>query len=137
MQTTKFAHVGMSCKDQTATEKFYTTYFGFKRSRVVDMGNSRIIFLKNDNVLLELFQADEERGVPRSAGDGPHYPGLRHLAFEVEDIDRILSEIGNDAEVTLGPLKFDEFIKGWKTVWIKDPDGNIVELSQGYEDEAQ
>jgi glyoxylase I family protein len=36
--------------------------------------------------------------------------------------------------VTLGPLDFDGFIKGWRTVWVSDPDGTIVEISQGHKD---
>jgi len=43
--------------------------------------------------------------------------------------------MGADAQVTLGPLSFDDFIKGWRTVWLKDPNGNIVEVSQGYTDQ--
>jgi len=35
----------------------------------------------------------------------------------------------------LGPLGFDAVIQGWRTAWIKDPEGNIVEISQGYKDE--
>lgn len=45
--------------------------------------------------------------------------------------------MGADAKVTLGPLDFDAFIKGWRTVWVSDPDGNIVEISQGFTDAAQ
>ena len=43
--------------------------------------------------------------------------------------------MGADAKVTLGPMDFDAFIPGWRTVWVSDPDGNIVEISQGYVDE--
>jgi len=46
-----------------------------------------------------------------------------------------LAELGTDANITLGPLSFDDFIPGWRTVCIKDPEGNIVEISQGYTDE--
>lgn len=137
MASIKFAHVGISCNDQAATEKFYTAYFGFKRSRLVDLGSSKIIFLRNDDdVHLELFRADEERPVPRSVADGPHYAELRHLAFQVDDVDEVLKAMGTEARITLGPVGFDDFIKGWKTVWLKDPDGNIVEVSQGYRDEG-
>ncbi|MHC5828004.1 MAG: VOC family protein, partial [Nostoc sp.] len=55
--------------------------------------------------------------------------------FQVDDVDAKLAEIGNDAKVTLGPLNFDSFIPGWRTVWVSDPDGNIVEISQGYVDQ--
>lgn len=39
------------------------------------------------------------------------------------------------AEITAGPVDFGEFIAGWRTVWIRDPDGVVVEVSQGYRDE--
>ena len=35
--------------------------------------------------------------------------------------------MGEAARVTLGPLDFDAFIPGWRTVWIADPDGVIWE----------
>ncbi len=37
--------------------------------------------------------------------------------------------------MTLGPLSFDTFIPGWRTVWVTDPDGIVVEISQGYTDQ--
>jgi glyoxylase I family protein len=43
--------------------------------------------------------------------------------------------MGDDAIVTLGPLTFDAFIPGWKTAWVRDPSGMIVEISQGYRDQ--
>ena len=57
------------------------------------------------------------------------------IAFQVDDVDAKLAAIGADAQVTLGPLSFDDFIPGWRTAWIADPDGNIVEISQGYTDQ--
>lgn len=41
----------------------------------------------------------------------------------------------DDALVTLGPLNFDDLIPGWRSVWVADPNGNIVEISQGYVDQ--
>jgi glyoxylase I family protein len=67
--------------------------------------------------------------------DGPTHPGFRHLAFKVDDVDKKLASMTN-VEITLGPLDFDDFIPGWRTVWIRDPDGRIVEISQGFTDEA-
>ncbi|MBF0317859.1 MAG: VOC family protein, partial [Nitrospirae bacterium] len=52
----------------------------------------------------------------------------------VDSVDNKLKEMGSAAEITLGPLNFDDFIKGWRSVWLKDPEGNIVELSEGYKD---
>ena len=60
---------------------------------------------------------------------------MRHLAFLVDDLDAKLAEMGDDAKVTLGPLDMGGFIEGMRVAWITDPEGNIVELNQGYEDE--
>lgn len=131
----KFSQMAISCKDQSATEKFYSKYFGFKRARVAPLGDQQIIFLKLDDMYLELFQANGGAPVPLATKDGPTYPAWRHLGFQVDDVDAKLAEIDKDAKITLGPLNFDDFIPGWRSVWISDPDGNIVEISQGYVDQ--
>lgn len=136
MSTLAFHHVAISCGDLKATEAFYTTHFGFTRARAIPLGNgNEIVFLKNGSAYLELFQAEGDRPSPAVAADGPHYPGWRHLAFKVDSVDAALAAMGADARVTLGPLDFDAFIKGWRTVWVADPDGNIIEISQGFTDE--
>lgn len=132
MKTT-FAHVGLNCRDMAVTERFYVKHFGFKRARVVPLGKDQIVFLKSDSAYLELFKANGE--VPATPGDGPQAPGFRHMAFQVADVRAKLAEMGSDAVVTLGPLFFDDFIKGWGAAWIRDPDGRILEISQGYQDE--
>lgn len=74
---------------------------------------------------------------PAAEKDGPQNAGLvRHLAFQVDSVDDFLAEAGDELTVTLGPLRFDEFIPGWKTVWVSDPDGVVVEVSQGYTDQT-
>ncbi|MEU7068255.1 VOC family protein [Streptomyces sp. NPDC051578] len=133
-----WSHVGLNCTDQKTTEEFYTRYFGFARARVVDLGDSQIVFLRKGDAYLELFAAGPAAAPPAPAGgDGPQAPGrMRHLAFQTDSVDAFLAELGDAAEVTLGPLDFDDFICGWRTVWVRDPDGVIVEVSQGYEDDS-
>ena len=121
-----FSHIALSCQDPFASERFYVRHFGFRRARVIPDGSSQVVFLKHDNVYLELFQATEQASVAPSSGAGPAYPGYRHIAFQVENVDAWLSEIGNEATITLGPLNFDAAIPGWRTVWLADPDGNVV-----------
>ncbi len=133
---TIFAHVGLACKNLETTELFYSRYFGFCRARTIGSGKDQVIFLKNKagNSRLELFTAKEESSLAPSKGAGPEYPGYRHIAFQVENVDAKCGEMGNDAVITLGPLSFDEVIPGWRTVWVADPDGRIVEITQGYTD---
>ena len=112
-----------------------TRHFGFRRARVVGSGDGEVVFLKADGFYLELFVATEGSPVPPAGGAGPGYPGWRHLAFKVDDVDRTLAAMGDDARITAGPMSFDEFIPGWRTVWVADPGGNIIEISQGYIDD--
>jgi glyoxylase I family protein len=135
MVKTTFAHIALNCRDMAATERFYSRHFGFRRARVIDLGADKIVFLKSGSMYLELFRATETSPAPQPKNDGPAWPGVRHFAFQVADVDAKLAEIGTDAQVNLGPLEFNDFIPGWKTVWVRDPDGNVVEISQGFVDQ--
>jgi glyoxylase I family protein len=135
MIKTTFAHVALNCRDIAAIERFYTRHFGFRRARVINLGVDQIVFLKSGSVYLELFRATEKAPTPPPQNDGPAWPGVRHLAFQVADVDAKLAELGSDARINLGPLEFNDFIPGWKTVWVRDPEGNVVEISQGFVDQ--
>jgi glyoxylase I family protein len=129
-----FSHVALNCKDPIAVEKFYTKYFGFTRGRVIPLGETQLVFIKSGNVYLELFKTEEDGLTPDKDGS-PGQGVVRHIAFQVDNIDAKLAEMGSDAKITLGPLDFGDFIPGWRTVWVSDPAGNIVEISQGYTDQ--
>jgi glyoxylase I family protein len=135
MVATTFSHMAISCKDPLAVERFYVKHFGFKRARVVVPGPGQVVFLKREDIYLEIFQAKGDAPLPPAGGAGPEYPGWRHLAFTVDSVDAKLAEMGEEAVITLGPLNFDEVIKGWRTAWLSDPEGNIVEITQGYADQ--
>jgi glyoxylase I family protein len=136
MPAIAFSHVALNCADPIATERFYTQHFGFRRARVIPLGAEQIVFLKSGAVYLEIFQAKEKSPEAPYKNDGPPYAGIRHIAFQVDNVDAKLAEMGAEAKVTFGPLSFDDFIKGWRTAWLMDPDGRIVEISQGYTDQA-
>ncbi|MGL5035593.1 MAG: VOC family protein [Microcystaceae cyanobacterium] len=133
-----FSQVALTCKDPIATEQFYCKNFGFKRARVAKLPDGdQIVFIKmaDSAFYLELFKAKQEPVAPPSINDGPQYPNVRHLAFKVDNVDAKLAEMGEDAKITLGPINFDDYIPGWRTVWLADPDGTIVEISQGFKDD--
>lgn len=136
MSSLAFHHVALSCRDPLAVERFYSDHFGFTRARVLPVGDDQIVFIKSGAVYLELFKTTDAAPAPPAGGDGPHYPGWRHLAFKVDDVNATLAQMGDAARVTLGPLDFDAFIPGWRTAWVADPEGNIIEISQGYVDES-
>jgi len=80
-----FHHISLTCQDPIAVERFYTKYFGFKRVRVVPLGDRQI----------ELFQATEDRPVPPPERDGYPWPSVRNISFEVDDIDAALKAMAS------------------------------------------
>ena len=134
----EFHHIALNCLDQKEIERYYTKHFGFERARIVSLGQGQeIVFLKGGGFHLELFHTDAEPTLSAPTADGRALPSIiRHLAFKVEDVDAKLAAMGDDGKrVTLGPMNFNDFIPGWRSVWLSDPEGNIVEISQGYVDE--
>jgi glyoxylase I family protein len=130
-----WSHVALNCRDQQATEDFYREWFSFERARVVPLGEEQIVFLRQGDVYLELFHTTVG-AIKKPTADGPQNTGVvRHIAFQADDLDAFLGRIGDAVPVLLGPLSFDNFIPGWRTVWLIDPDGVIVEVSQGYRDD--
>ncbi|MDD2717381.1 MAG: VOC family protein [Candidatus Wallbacteria bacterium] len=129
-----FLHFGLTCSDPGKIEDFYCRFFGFVRVQVMRPGADQIVIIRSGSLSLELFQASEKSGLPRPGEDGCKYPGWRHLCFSVDDLEKKLLEIGSAAEITLGPLDLGEMIPGMKICWIADPEGNIIELNQGYKE---
>jgi glyoxylase I family protein len=130
-----FHHMAVVADDPLALERWYTKHFGFQRARVVELGNDQIVFIKRNDIYLEIFNATENSPCPIPHGAGPEYANWRHLAFKVDDVDAKLAEMGDEAKITLGPVSFNDFIPGWYTAWVADPAGNIVEITQGYVDQ--
>jgi catechol 2,3-dioxygenase-like lactoylglutathione lyase family enzyme len=133
---TTFHHVALTCRDPIRMERWYTKHFGFRRSRLVPLGEgNQIVFLRGAGIRLELFRATADRPVDPPTGDGNPWPSVRNISFEVADIDAHVRAMGADAEVAFGPLDFSAWIPGWRSVWLRDPEGYLVQVTQGYVDE--
>lgn len=132
-----FHHLSLNCNDMLAVERFYSKHFGFQRARAIDLPDGRqIVFLRGGGVYLELFPAQGERPAsPDANNEGLLYPGVRNFSFQVDDVDTQLAAMGDEARVTFGPLSFDDFIPGWRSVWLADPEGNILQVTQGFTDQ--
>jgi glyoxylase I family protein len=135
MNRMPFSHIALNCQDPFSLERFYTKYFGFKRARVYAPGPDQVVMIKSENLYLELFKSTgpSPRGLPEK--DGFTETGYRHLAFKVDDLDAALAELSDAVEPRLGPIDMSQFIPGMRTAWVADPEGNIIELAQGYVDE--
>lgn len=136
-----FAHPGLVVPDLEKARAFYQSMFGFRLLSDEGWANSvtadRAVGLKNSackgymlaghNCYLELFEySAPQQSAPSPSAFGAHEPGIRHLAFFVDDCPaeyRRLLELGGDV---LGePV---EIADGVYTVYCRDPFGNIIEL---------
>jgi glyoxylase I family protein len=129
-------HISLTCDDPIAVERFYTKHFGFRRARVVPIGQgAQIVFLRGAGTLLELFHGVRPNPLPPAQDDGYPWSGVRNFSFEVDDVERKIAQMGPDAVVTSGPTGFDAVVPGWCSAWLRDPAGNIIQITKGYTDQ--
>ncbi len=125
-------HIAFNCKDLYAQEAFYTQHFGFRRARVFNPDTPQeFLMLRLGACCLELFQAES----PQAGGsDGEQRVGFKHLAFEVDDIEarrNSLLATGIDVDAI---IPCDQHCPGLQVCFFRDPEGNILELMQGWQD---
>ena len=136
MPDPSFHHISLTCDDPIAVERFYTKHFGFRRARVVDIGrDEQIVFLRGAGISLELFHGVRPNPLPPAQDDGYPWSGVRNFSFEVDDVDRKITQMGPDVDVTRKPQSFDAVIPGWRSAWLRDPTGTIIQITTGYTDQ--
>lgn len=130
-----FAHIGLNCIEPEKIEKFYEKHFGFTRKHIFrkDSGE-QIIMIGSGNVYLELFSTFEVSVRRKTETTGPESRGWRHICFSVDNLEEKLLQMGEDVKITEGPVNLDGFVLGMKACWIEDPEGNVIELCEGYRD---
>lgn len=136
-------HVGLTVADADRSIAFYRDNFGFEvlTERIAERGwveqvtgvenlRLRIVHLRRDDLNLELLEYEHPRGAARARRFND--AGSAHLCFVTDDIDAEVERlVANGAErinpaqtVVGGPNE------GGRVVYLKDPDGNAVELHQ-------
>ncbi|GAE36745.1 SMU1112c/YaeR family gloxylase I-like metalloprotein [Halalkalibacter akibai] len=121
----KIHHVAIICSDYQRSKSFYVETLGLKviKETYRKERNSYKLDLRigeTEQIELFSFQGTPER---------PSYPearGLRHLAFEVNDIDSVKKSL-EDKEIIVEPIRVDE-LTGKKYTFFQDPDGLPLEL---------
>ena len=120
-------HIAIICSDYGKSKAFYTEVLGLEIVREVyrDERNSYKLDLKvGAQYQIELFSFPN----PPSRPSQPETAGLRHLAFEVDDIEAEI-KILNEKGVRTEPVRTDEFT-GKKFTFFFDPDNLPLELYQ-------
>jgi glyoxylase I family protein len=118
-------HVAIICSDYEKSKYFYSVILGLKILREVyrEERNSYKLDLEVGNQYqIELFSFPS----PPARPSQPEAVGLRHLAFEVDDIEEAVSQI-NKHGVIVEPIRIDEFT-GKRFTFFADPDGLPIEF---------
>ncbi|WP_037364860.1 VOC family protein [Selenomonas ruminantium] len=98
--------------------KFYKK-FGFKEFKRIERNLDIVLLLQGDGIQLEMFvdASHPLRSMPEPLG-------LRHIALKVDDIEKVIADLG----LINSPIMNDWV--GARCCFIKDPDGNTIELHE-------
>ena len=118
-------HVAIICSDYAKSKRFYAKILGLEIVSEVyraERNSHKLDLRLPDNTQIELF----------SFPNSPHrlsYPeacGLRHLAFEVANIQQAVAELEGQG-IAVENVRVDE-ITGKRFTFFADPDGLPLEL---------
>ena len=128
-----FHHIALTCKDIKAQEDFYCTHLGFRHVRTFRAGEpNEFIMLRTKGACLELFQTPQWQSDARG-GEQP--VGFRHMAFLVDDLTEKIASLTASGIVVEETLDLSSMLNGLKICFFYDPEGNRIEIMQGYSDE--
>ncbi|MBD1391851.1 VOC family protein [Mucilaginibacter sp. ZB1P21] len=125
MKLKKIHHIAIICSDYELSKWFYVDVLGFTVAREVfrEARNSYKLDLEvGGQYQIELFSFPD----PALRPSRPEAAGLRHLAFEVDDIDEAVFHL-NELNVSTESIRVDEFT-GKRFTFFQDPDGLPLEL---------
>ena len=121
----KVHHIAIICSDYQKSKKFYTEVLGLDIIREVyrETRDSYKLDLElNGTYIIELFSFPD----PPNRVSRPEATGLRHLAFEVDDLEAVISHL-EKFEIESEPIRIDEFTEK-RFTFIADPDNLPIEF---------
>ena len=126
MKLNSIHHIAVITLDYERTKHFYVDLLGFDVIREnfrPNRGDTKLD-LRLGNAELEIFC---EPNPPRRVSN-PEACGLRHLAFEVENIEEAVAWL-NSLGIETEPIRTDDYT-GKKMTFFRDPDGLPLELHE-------
>lgn len=121
----KVHHIAIICSDYEKSKQFYTEILGLKILREVyreERKSYKLDLALNGEYIIELFSFPD----PPQRVSKPEAVGLRHLAFAVSDLEKVIQDLKTKG-VASEPIRMDEFT-GKKFTFIQDPDQLPIEL---------
>jgi glyoxylase I family protein len=125
MKLKRIHHVAIICSDYQISKHFYIDVLGFSviNETFRESRNSYKLDLKLSNGdYIELFSFPN----PPQRVSQPEACGLRHLAFEVDDIDESVAYL-QSKDVKVEDIRTDE-ITGKRFTFFQDPNGLPLEI---------
>ncbi len=121
------AHTAYTVSDMEASLKFYHDALGFERAFDIpdSKGNPWIVYVHaGRDQFIELFYGGENRIEYKDSNIG-----YSHLCLEVTDIYALAENIEKAGYKLDSAPRFLESDNNWQA-WVRDPDGNRIELMQ-------
>ncbi|MCE7072033.1 VOC family protein [Dyadobacter sp. CY327] len=118
-------HIAIICSDYEKSKHFYTDILGFEIEREVyrsERDSYKLDLSLNGQYIIELFSFPS----PPKRPSRPESTGLRHIAFQVDDIEPAIAQLRKKGIVTEA-VRVDEFT-GKKFTFFADPDDLPIEL---------
>lgn len=125
LQLNKVHHIAIICSDYTKSKHFYTEVLGLKILQEVyreERQSYKLDLALNDNYTIELFSFPN----PPERTSRPEAAGLRHLAFEVNDLSQT-REYLLAHNIICEEIRTDEYTQK-RFFFIADPDGLPIEF---------
>lgn len=135
-------HIGINVENLTAAKEFFVD-FGFNVVGEMHMEGElveRVIGLKNVSDDLVMLEApDGQISIELVKYHSPVDPqgvqstqantfGMRHIAFEVENLDEIVKNLEKKGIQLVGDVQTYEH--SWKLCYVRGPEGILIELAE-------
>ena len=121
----KIHHVAIICSDYERSKDFYVNTLGLTVVQEVyreARKSYKLDLAVNSHYQIELFSFEN----PPLRTSGPEAVGLRHLCFEVNDLDAVVGTL-NARGVVTEPIRVDEYT-GKRFTFFTDPDKLPLEI---------
>lgn len=128
MTIRKIHHIAIIVSNYEISKRFYTEVLGLtilKETYRAERESYKLDLALNEHYVIELFSFPN----PPARPTRPEAQGLRHLAFEVDNIEEAISFLEEKGVPTEG-VRIDE-ITGKKFTFFNDPDGLPLEFYEG------
>lgn len=125
MKLNKIHHIAIIARDYQVSKHFYTNILGFDILQEIyreERKSYKLDLALNDDYLIELFSFEN---TPERLSR-PEASGLRHLAFEVDNVEITRLELINK-KINCEQIRVDEFTNK-KFFFCSDPDNLPLEF---------